>query len=161
MFAMNTVYGVEMKPPIGKLPGFTAQLVRKTAELATVIDRDKQLVIISNKQEAMALKDYYISKDVYEEFYPLLVLSKLTVQKAIFTDYGFVSQNNDYYLYKNMVASFTINHGEDEEIKMALIQFEEHVIAQDQEVLYIDQSYIELIEGIARAYGLQLTFMTE
>ena len=161
MFAMNTVYGVEMKPPIGKLPGFTAQLVRKTAELATVIDRDKQLVIISNKQEAQGLKDYYISKDVFEEFYTLLALSKSTVPKAIFSDYGFISQNNDYYFYKNMVTGFTITQGEDVEIKMAMVQFEEHVIAQDQEVLYIDQSFTELIEGIARAYGLQLTFMTE
>ncbi|TKD70103.1 hypothetical protein [Pseudalkalibacillus hwajinpoensis] len=158
---MNPVYGVEMKPPKGKLPGFTAQLVKKTAELATVIDRDKQLVIISNKQEARALKDYYISKGVYEECYTLLPLSKVATPTAIFTDYGFISQNHDYYLYNNMVTSFSIKQGEEEEIKMAKLQFEEHLIAQDQNIFYIDQSYIELVEGIARAYGIQLKFMVE
>ncbi|MBN8208260.1 hypothetical protein JI666_05825 [Bacillus sp. NTK071] len=158
---MNTVYGVEMKPPKGKLPGFTAQLVKKTTELATVIDRDKQLAIISNKQEAHALKDYYISKDVYEDFFTLLQLSKVAKPTDIFTDYGFVSQNNHYYLYNHLISGFIIKHGEEEEIKMAKLQFEEHLIAQDHGIFYIDQSYIELVEGIARAYGLELTFVVE
>ncbi|MGA9290343.1 MAG: hypothetical protein WBV93_18585 [Anaerobacillus sp.] len=158
---MNTVFGVEMKPPKNKEPGFTAQLVKKTAELANVMDRDKQLVIMSNQTEAEALKEFYQSKEVFEEFFTLVHLSKSTKLTGIFDDYGFVSQNQQFFLYKNMVSGFTIKQGEENEIKMALLQFKEHLIARDHELYYIDRMQIELIEGIARAYNLELTFWVE
>ena len=161
MFVMNTVFGVEMKPPKNKRPGFTAQLVKKTAELANVMDRDKQLVIISNQAEAEALKEFYQSKGVFEEFFTLVHLSKSTKQTGLFEDYGFVSQNQQFFLYKDMVSGFTIKQGEENEIKMALLQFKEHLIARDHELYYIDRMHIELIEGIARAYNLELTFWVE
>ncbi len=161
MFALNRVFGVEMKPPKNKLPGFTAQLVKKTAELVNVMDRDKQLVIISNKAEAEVLKEFYISKEVFEDFYSLVHLSNSTKRSSLFEDFGFVSQNQQFFLYKNMVSAFTIKQGDEKEIKMALLQFEEHLIAQDHQLYYFDRMQIELMKGIARAYNLELTFLVE
>ncbi|WP_347549625.1 hypothetical protein ABFG93_19250 [Pseudalkalibacillus hwajinpoensis] len=158
---METVYGVEMKPPIGKLPGFIAQIIKKTAELATVMDRDKRLVIISNKEEALTLQDYYLSKGVFEEFYSLLPLSPNANPYASFYDYGFVSQNTNYFLYENLVSYFIISTGVEEQIEMAQLQMDEHVIAKDDDVFYIDHMHTELMEGIARAYQLELTFLPE
>lgn len=161
MFQLNIVFGVEMKPPVDKLPGFIAQLVKKTAELAKVLDRDKQLVILSTEEEANALQNYYQSKGVLEGFYPLVYLSQSSELKTSFTDYGFISQNNEPYLYKEMVASFMIQKGENQQREMALLQMEEHLICKDENLFFIDRMHIELMEGIARAYNVELTFWSE
>ncbi|MCA0171079.1 hypothetical protein [Bacillus sp. RAR_GA_16] len=161
MFQLNIVFGVEMKPPVDKLPGFIAQLVKKTAEIAKVLDRDKQLVILSTEEEANALQNYYQSKDVLEGFYPLIHLSPSSALKPSFTDYGFISQNNESYLYKEMVASFMIQKGDNQQREMALLQMEEHLICKDENLFFIDRMHIELMEGIARAYNIELTFWSE
>ncbi|WP_226656952.1 hypothetical protein [Pseudalkalibacillus hwajinpoensis] len=158
---MNIVFGVEMKPPVHKLPGFIAQLVKKTAEMAKVLDRDKQLVILSTREEANALQNYYQSKDVLEGFYPLIHLSQASELRSSFTDYGFTSQNNEHYLYKEMISYFMINKGDNQQREMALLQMEEHLICKDENLFFIDRMHIELMEGIARAYNIELTLWSE
>lgn len=161
MILLKFVYGIEMKPPINKLPGFIAQIVKKTADLATVIDRDRQLVILSDPTEAEALQAYYQSIDVLEDFHPLIHLSQTSEHRPAFTDYGFFSQNNESYLYKEMVAWFKILKGEDQQKEMALLQMEEHLLCRDNQLFFVDQMHIELMRGIARAYNLELAFPSE
>ena len=161
MFLLNFVYGIEMKPPVNKLPGFIAQIVKKTAELANVMDRDKQLVIIPNQIEAEALQNYYKSKGVLEDVHPLIHLSQASECKLSFTDYGFISQNNELYLYKDMIAWFRILKGDDQQKEMALLQMEEHFICRDDQLFFVDRMHIELMQGIARAYNIELTFSSE
>ena len=150
-----------MKPPVNKLPGFIAQIVKKTAELANVMDRDKQLVIISDRTEAEALQSYYQSKNVLEDFHPLIHLSQTYEHKSSFTDYGFFSQNNELYLYKEMVAWFKIIKGENQQREMALLQMEEHLLCHDNQLFFVDRMHIELMQGIARAYNIELAFPVE
>lgn len=161
MFMLKNMYGVEMNPPNNKLPGFMAQIVKKTAELAKVFDRDKQLVILNDREEAVALQEYYISKNIFQDFYPLLYLSPNSEITPSFSDYGFVSQNNEYFLYKKMVSCFTIRNGEQPQIEMAILQMEEHLICKEGELFFVDHMSIELMEGIARAYNIELTFLDE
>ncbi|MCA0986016.1 hypothetical protein [Guptibacillus algicola] len=155
---MSIVYGIELDPPRGALPGFTSQLVKRTGELANAIDRDGKLVIVADKDEANSLVDYYTSKHAMGERCTLILLSQQCKPTAFLTDYGLISQNNRNYLYENMVTPFSIKKGEDEQIQMALLQIEEHLIATDQNIMYVDVMQKELMEGIARAYQIELSF---
>ena len=161
MILLNFVYGIKMKPPVNKLPGFIAQIVKKTADLANVMDRDKQLVIISDRVEAEALQNYYQSKGVLEDFHPLIHLSQASECRLSFTDYGFFSQNDEPYLYKEMIAWFRIIKGHHQQKEMALLQMEEHIICRDEQLFFVDRMHLELMQGIARAYNIELTFPSE
>lgn len=158
MFTVATVYGVELNPPSGALPGLTAQLIKKTAELVEAIDRDGKLVIVAHKEEADTLVEYYSDKNAFGERYTLVQLSNSTKASSSLTDYGFTSQTNNHYLYRNMVTGFSISKGDKEQIEMALLQIEEHLIATDGNVFYVDIMQKELMEGIARAYEIELSF---
>ncbi|WP_377888521.1 hypothetical protein [Alkalihalobacillus sp. R86527] len=155
---MSIMYGVELDPPPGALPGLISQLVKKTSELVNAIDRDGKLVIVADKDEADSLVDYYTSKNAMGERYTLTLLSQQSKPTPFLTDYGFTSQNNRDYLYENMVTPFSISKGDDEQIEMALLQIEEHLIATDKNIMFVDMMQKELMEGIARAYQIELSF---
>lgn len=155
---MSIVYGIELNPPPDALPGLIAQLVKKTGELVNAIDRDGKLVIVATEEEANVLSEYYESKKAFGDRFSLIPLSQDSKSTPSLTDYGFFSQNNRIYLYETMVASFSIVKGEKEQIEMARLQIEEHLVAIDQERLYVDTMQKELMEGIARAYQIELSF---
>lgn len=158
---MSIVYGVELIPPSGALPGLISQLVKKTGELVHAIDRDGKLVIVSHEEEASLLAEFYDSKHAFGETYTLIRLSESCRTTPQLPDYGFTSQNNRHYLYEDMVTAFSIERGDEEQIEMALLQIEEHLIASDNNVFYVDVMQKELMEGIARAYQIELTFLKE
>jgi hypothetical protein len=157
---MKVCYGVEMKISKQKFPGYTAQIIKKTAELVNVIDRDNQLVIIESKKEAENLAAFYEEKELLEN---QLILFKLeqTETTDLFFDYGFFSTNNCTYLYEETSLPFTIKNGELKQIEMALLQIEEHLIAKEKEehtLYYIDRHHKELIEKYASAYKITISF---
>jgi hypothetical protein len=158
---LEIVYGVEMRSLTGHPSGFIYQIVENTADLANVIDRDRELVIVHSKLEAEQLAAFYELKEMLEETYTLYRLDAPS-QTALFTDYGFTSSSEVSYLYVETTIPFRITNGEEEAIRMALYQIEEHLIAVDGAELpiyFVDRQQKELIDGFANAYKIKAEFL--
>ncbi|MDN4074739.1 hypothetical protein [Fictibacillus terranigra] len=157
---MSLFYGIEMKPAEKKLPATSAQIVRKTAELAKVIDRCETIVIVKTMEEALALKEYYETQNLFEELHPLLSPAHFQ-PTGRFQDYGFQSVSQRHYLFEDTVLSFRVNRGTDQEISMFLFQLDEHLIGTDQEDdgsnYFVDREEKELIQKYASAYNVIIT----
>jgi hypothetical protein len=77
----------------------------------------------------------------------------------VFEDYGFITNQGSYYLIKDMVIAFQLTEGEHESIHMALLQIDEHLIAQVQSYYFVDLHQRDLIERIAKAYQVMVSFL--
>ncbi|WP_349407801.1 hypothetical protein [Pseudalkalibacillus sp. SCS-8] len=157
---MQTVYGVEHCDLRNQGSGFISQFVRKIADTANVVDRDDRLCIVQSEADFKALKNLFQQENVFEEAFELYPLQSPTA--TFNTDYGFVSSSNHAYLYKEMSIPFQMDmDGEDE--KMAFMQMEEHLVGIDDSVspihYYVDRQQKELIEQIASAYQVTVTFL--
>jgi hypothetical protein len=123
----------------------------------TVIDRDNELLIFDRKEQLE------IAEDTIEEEFQLFLLTSPKAEMT-FTDYGFTSLNGHYYLYCELVSAFTIESDNVENIKMALFQIQEHLIAtetrQGQTVYFIDKKLVPLIKKYQQAYEVKILFLT-
>ncbi len=157
---MQTVYGVEHKELRNQGSGFISQFVRKIANAAKVVDRDDRLCIVQSEEDFSALQDLFQKENVLEESFELYPLQSPTT--TFNTDYGFVSTSNHAYLYKEMTIPFQMKD-EGESAKMAMMQMEEHLVGEDDSVspviYFADRKQKELIEQIASAYEVTVTFL--
>ncbi|MBE4907960.1 hypothetical protein IMZ08_07835 [Bacillus luteolus] len=154
-------FGLEMSIVKEKLPGYTATLIKEVASIATIIDRDEQLLLVATAKEALELQDYLITKNLFEDFFLLIELHNPET-KETFYDYGIHSLQEKDYLFLEMVSVFTIESGTKEQIEMSLYQFEEHLICIDtlesKKYYYVDRNFIELVNKIAQAYDIEVSF---
>lgn len=160
---MERCYGVEMRPEPKKLPGAKAQLVSKTAQLAKVIDRDEQMVIVNSMDEAQALKTYYEDAHVFEELHALVRLDAFEPAER-FWDYGFCSVSHSYYLFSELVLAFRMDGGNREDTSMFLFQLDEHLIGTEsieaKKYYFCEAAERELIEKYASAYNVAVAFFS-
>lgn len=157
---MELAFGIELSVEEGKKPGFYAQLIKEMAGKVNIQDRDGALYIVKTKEEAETLKSLYINKKAFEEEYELILLNAPELTDA-WNDYGFASDTEKLYLYKDMIASYSFSGGLKENREMALLQMEEHLIGREtgeSAIYFVDRSHIELIRGIARAYNVEVSF---
>jgi|GEM_PF-1346577 len=123
-----------------------------------VVDKDDQLAILS-KENASQFLNALSSQEFSMETYSLIEIqgSELT---PLFPDYGFISASNRVYLYAETVLAFSIIDGSATEIKMALLQYEEYLIAKTivngYFVYFIDKNYTDLLTKVASAYGINV-----
>ncbi|MBU8908990.1 hypothetical protein [Desertibacillus haloalkaliphilus] len=160
---MKIRYGVEMKSPEGKSPGFISQMIRKTNEVAKIIDRDQQLAVVETYEEAKALAAFYDENDMLEEEFGVYYLEDPEVEES-FSDYGFVSNSGQSYLYKETTIPFKITGGLHEQIDMSLLQMAEDLIAKDKQgdvIYFVDRQFEDLIIGYANAYEITVKFITK
>ncbi|KAA0549427.1 hypothetical protein FZW96_05825 [Bacillus sp. BGMRC 2118] len=75
-----------------------------------------------------------------------------------FGDYGFQTTSQKAFLLTSMVHAFEIIGGKEEHISMALLQFDEHLIAQEHTTYFVDVHHQALIEKIANAYEVSINF---
>lgn len=122
-----------------------------------ILDFDGQFVVVSSEYEARKL-----SAGNSEEVFSLIALESPSIT-ARFYDYGFFSAKEKYYLYENMTVPFSIIAGSDIDIQMALFQIEEHLLAIDhtgEPIYFIAQQERELIHRFAKAYNIQIVFIS-
>ncbi|TLS36335.1 hypothetical protein [Pseudalkalibacillus caeni] len=161
---MKLRYGVEMKQPVDKLPGFIAQIIKATGELVNVTDRDGTLAIVQTSEEANKLALFYEKKGMLESTFSLFQLNPNSTLYGSFSDYGFISRSDVPYLFVETTIPFTITDGDETQIRMAKMQMEEDFLAIEPSVsniYYVDHHKKELLEGYARAYGIKVTFLCE
>jgi len=123
-----------------------------------VLDRDEHLLII-NKENIDELISSLPSQASILDNYSLIELQNAELM-PLFSDYGFISSNNRTYLFKEAILAFSITSGDTIEIEMALLQFEEYLIAKvlqnNESVYFVDKNYKDLIIKVASAYDINV-----
>ena len=151
---MKLMYGIEAKVPIN-LEWFQ----RLSVELT---DHDHEIFIFDNEEEASLIKQSLINVDKFEEEHLLIALEHPPTKMPIFSDYGFVTETQSYLLAE-IVCTFSILSGLTEDIEMAKLQIEEHLIASEtwnqQTIYYVDNNQKELIQGFSTAYNIEVSFL--
>jgi hypothetical protein len=128
-----------------------------SSQCNNIIDRDDELIIFNN------MTDFNSVENDIDEKFTLLKLQSPSLKKT-FTDYGFVSGNGIHYLYDDLVRGFIINSENKDNVKMALFQIEEHLIASEnsseQTIYFVDKKLSPLIEKYKLAYEVEILFIT-
>ncbi|MBO8162228.1 MAG: hypothetical protein H0Z34_00745 [Brevibacillus sp.] len=157
------MYGVEMDNPAGKLPGFYAQVIHKIGDAVNVFDRDQQLFIVESEEERQKLMQILKERNMLGDVFDLWLLPE---GNANVEDCGFVSLSGHAYLYDTHVAFFRFapQTGTAQDRWAALQQMEEylvtHLTTADGESLYVvGRSQMDLMEGIARAYKVEINWV--
>ncbi|OZM57667.1 hypothetical protein CIB95_04670 [Lottiidibacillus patelloidae] len=127
------------------------------SQISNIFDRDDELLIFKRFTDMESIESEM------EETYTLIQL-QAPILKSTFSDYGFVSPKANHYLYDDMVRGFTIRSEHKDNIKMALFQIEEHLIAvenaYDQPIYFVDKKLSTLIEKYKLAYEVEIIFIT-
>ncbi|GED70589.1 hypothetical protein BRE01_42910 [Brevibacillus reuszeri] len=163
---MRHMYGVELHVPAGKLPGFYAQVIHKIGDHVNVFDRDKLLFIVETTEEREKLEAILTKSSMLGDVFSLLLLPA-SAELAHLDDSGFISPNENMYLYAEIVSMFTLTAGSGsvQDRWAAIEQLQEHLLGMipqtdDEAPVYIiDRNLAELAEGIVRAYQIPLTWL--
>ncbi|QFT89825.1 hypothetical protein FIU87_14270 [Bacillus sp. THAF10] len=156
---MKTMYGLEIQCGEDQ-PQYFQNLLLQMRETASIFDEDENLLITDSAIEAKVVKNLLAGRCILEETYFLSFLEN-PLTTALFTDYGFQTKNNHFFLYQDMIAAFRIESGKKEDIEMALIQFEECFIAIEEhykKLYYVDKESKEYIMKVSKAYDIEVSF---
>ena len=157
---MKLCYGIEMKSVEHLHTNELEPLFQAIYEKVIIVDDDDELFIVQTENEAIKLMDLLKERMLFETLHTLYLVEIPKIESS-FMDYGFKTESDNYYLYEDLIISFVINKGEDEQIKMALYQIEEDLIAADflgDEIYFVDKERKQLIEGYAQAYQIGIQF---
>lgn len=161
---MEFKIGLMMDLPDGKIPGFYAQIVKALAGKVELFDRDKEMLIVSNEEQQRAALEVMTHFNIETTIMDLYLLSEEAELTDLFSDYGFTSRAERNYLYHKIVIPFrfTVNSPA-VEVDQAVLQVEEHLIAQyqdgDHDVYVVDRQLEELMHGIAKAYRCSIEIL--
>jgi len=118
-------------------------------------------IIVNNSGEEQQLENLLKENNVFEAGFTLYLLENPD-PKNTFIDFGFTSKEKKYYLYEELVIPFTTSGYNEKDIQAALEQMDEHLIATDtgldKTLHFVERYHQELIEGIADAYKIIVTF---
>jgi hypothetical protein len=151
---MKIFIGLEAKPYLKEIPDFHEFFLSVCPPTLSY----QNLFIFEPGNLADEASDLLQEADLLEEKHWLIGVDGGETGEDFF-DYGFLS-NGAAYLYKDELSAFTFTGGEPVQIKMALIQLEEHLVYKSLNGIYFTpKHYIELIQGIVKAYVVQVEFL--
>lgn len=156
---MKSMYGLEIQCTDDK-PQYFQNLLLQMKQIASIFDVDDNLLIANTAMEAKVVKNMLADRCILEETYVLSLLEN-PIASSLFTDYGFITEKNNHFLYQDMVSIFRIESGKQEDINMFLIQLEESIIAMEEQYkksYIIDKEHKEYIIKVAKAYDIEVSF---
>ncbi|MGG1679830.1 hypothetical protein ACIFOT_29550 [Neobacillus sp. NRS-1170] len=112
-------------------------------------------------EEANLAKELLEVAVLFEHIHPILVVAN-GKKSTTFEDYALVFDEDHCGLFASDIIPFFITGGNQNDIQMAMYQFEEHLVFETMEngsaLFFIEKNNIELIQKIARAYQIVVTF---
>lgn len=118
-------------------------------------------IVVKNEKDHLETKKMLEENEVFEGSFPLYMLYYLE-PKNTFSDFGFISYENKPFLYAELVIPFSISGNNEKDVKAALEQMDEHLVAIDfrsnKTYYFVERYHQELIQGIADAYKIIVTF---
>ncbi len=155
---MKSMFGLEIQCADDK-PQYFQNLLLQLKQIASIFDSDDSMLITDSAMEAKVVKNMLVDRSILEETYSLSLIEN-PVASSLFTDYGFVSEKNNHYLYQDMISIFRIESGKQADIDMFLIQMEESIIAIEEQYnksYIIDKENKEFMVKVARAYDIEVS----
>jgi hypothetical protein len=152
------MFGLEIQCAEDK-PQYFQNLLLQLKEIASIFDSDDSMLITDSAMEAKVVKNMLMDRSILEETYSLSLIEN-PIATSLFTDYGFVSEKNNHYLYQDMISIFGIESGKQVNIDMFLIQLEESIIAIEEQYkksYIIDKENQEFMLKVARAYDIEVS----
>lgn len=161
---MDHKIGLLMDLPEGKLPGFYAQIVKALAGKVELFDRDKEMLIVSSEEQKAALLEVMAQFKIPTDQMELRLLPDDAELTDLFSDYGFTSRAEHNYLYDKLVISFRFAaDSKEDDVDLASLQIEEHLLAlykdENCDIYVVDRQLEELMQGIAKAYKVQIEIL--
>jgi len=156
---MKPMFGLEIQCADDK-PQYFQNLLLQLKQIASIFDSDENMLITDSALEAKVVKNLLLDRCILEETYTLSLLEN-PVASSLFTDYGFVSEKNNHFMYQDMISIFKIESGKQEDINMFLIQMEESIIAMEEQYnksYIIDKENKEYMLKVALAYDIEVSF---
>lgn len=158
---MDKKIGLLMDLPDGKRPGYYAQIVKALAGTASLFDRDKEMLIVNTVEDVEAVNEVMSQYKVGTELMELILLPANAEVTPLWSDYGFTSRSERYYLYAKLISAFRFKTApNDSDQQQAQVQMEEHLIArfrQDDDLIFLaDKQLEQLMLGIAKAYKCEI-----
>lgn len=157
---MKSMFGLEIQCSDDDPPYFQ-NLLLQFKHTASIFDVDGNLLITDSPMEANLVKKLLADRCLETETYHLSLIEN-PVPTSLFTDYGFVSEKENHYLYQAMTAAFHIKSGKEEDISMALTQMDESIISVEEQyrkLYFIDRESREFIMKVAKAYDIEVSFL--
>lgn len=154
---MNTGFALELKNnfhiDINTLEYCYLQIYQQVP-----FDEAESIYVFTEHNAIAILSKQFSSLNLIEEVHEVLFFEELTVYEK-FSDYGWKGKR--YYLYRELVLPFKVVEGEEVQIKMAVLQMEEDLIAYDNknQTFFVGCHVKELIEGYANAYQIRVEFL--
>ncbi|KPB05232.1 hypothetical protein [Bacillus sp. CHD6a] len=155
---MKSMFGLEIQCAENK-PQYFQNLLLQFKQIASIFDSDDSMLITDSAMEAKVVKNMLMDRSILEETYSLSLIEN-PIATSLFTDYGFVSEKNNHYLYQDMISIFTIESGIQVNIDMFLIQLEESIIAIEEQYkksYIIDKENKEFMQKVAQAYDIEVS----
>ncbi len=155
---MKSMFGLEIQCADDK-PQYFQNPLLQLKQIASIFDSDDSMLITDSAMEAKVVKNMLMDRSILEETYSLSLIEN-PVASSLFTDYGFVSEKNNHYLYQDMISIFRIESGKQADIEMFLIQMEESIIAIEEQYkksYIIDKENKEFMVKVARAYDIEVS----
>ncbi|TYS68714.1 hypothetical protein FZC76_07150 [Sutcliffiella horikoshii] len=155
---MKSMFGLEIQCAEDK-PQYFQNLLLQLKQIASIFDSDDSMLITDSAMEAKVVKNMLMDWSILEETYSLSLIEN-PIATSLFTDYGFVSEKNNHYLYQDMISIFRIESGKQVNIDMFLIQLEESIIAIEEQYkksYIIDKENKEFMQKVARAYDIEVS----
>lgn len=156
---MKSMFGLEIQCADDK-PQYFQNLLLQLKQIASIFDVDDNLLIADSAMEAKVVKNMLAERSILEETYVLSLLENPNAS-SLFTDYGFITDKNNYFLYQNMVSVFRIDSGKLDDINMFLTQMEESIIAVEEQYkksYIIDKENKEYVIKVGSAYDIEVSF---
>jgi len=151
---VDKLIGVEAKSFLIELPDFQQVLL----SVAPPVRNHENIYIYENRRDAEEAMELLKEADLLEETHLLVKLTDGAAGEDFF-DYGFYAEDS-VYLYIEELEAFKITDGNDNQIEMALIQLEEHLVFKAADgIFFTINHYTELIKGIVRAYEVKVEFL--
>ncbi|MGN7178342.1 hypothetical protein [Cytobacillus sp. SAFR-174] len=155
---MKILYGVEAGYIIQDVPEFM-NLIKNNTEL---FDFQQNIFLFEERNDAEFTKSVLVDAGLFEEFFKLCYI-KSGVKGETFEDFA-IETESGVCLFSELLSAFTITGGNKEDIRMAVYQFQEHLVFTKKEekmpAVYFSELHLkDLIIGIAEAYDIQVSFL--
>jgi hypothetical protein len=123
-------------------------------------DKDESMLFTDSLEKANFIKSLLVREELFEEMHKLMKIHPTKIYDS-FTDYGFISEAGHHYLISNMVISFKLWSEDSNQLKMCMLQAEEHLLAENQTILFADRNDQELVQKIALSYDVSVDFVLD
>ncbi|MBX9973020.1 hypothetical protein [Cytobacillus firmus] len=154
---MKILYGVEASYIIQDVPEFM-DLIKKETDL---FDFQQSTFLFEQMAHAEFTRSVLVEAGLFEEFFKLCYINS-GVKGDTFDDYA-IETDSGFCLFTELLSAFTITGGSEEDIRMAVYQFQEHLVFTAKEevpLVYFSELHLkDLIIGIAEAYDIQVSFL--